>query len=251
MEYVLLWRAYKWEKSKIHTKPLETSASAWGKALGSTEQSWTLLLRDQWSPVFGSDCKDTLNLVLPSSKPFKFQEIQMTVFSEVILLLMSTNFCYDLSSTAAQHLMKKSSSSSRCFCVILEVSVYSTFFQHLTPYSVIHSSAVAALFLNYLKYFLSLPMQFQPETIWFLTQTKRKYKDKGGWGMNGIIHKSMLHWVKYLFRQVLAHPRHNFPMYSTSATSRTHDFLTSVAGQTPLPVRWKLWPPKRSLCQST
>lgn len=76
--------------------------------------------------------------------------------------------------------MKKSTSSSRCFCVILEVSVYSTFFQHLTPYSVIHSLAVATLFLSYLKYFLSLPMQFQPETIWFFAQTKRKYKDQGG-----------------------------------------------------------------------
>lgn len=82
--------------------------------------------------------------------------------------------------------MKKSSSSSRCFCVILEVSVYSTFFQHLIQYSVIHTLAAATLFLNYLEYFLSFRMKFQPETIWFLTETKTKYKDQGGRGMNGI-----------------------------------------------------------------
>lgn len=169
------------------------------------------------------------------------------MFSELILLLMSTNFRYHLSSTTAQHLIKKTSSSSRCFCVILEASVYSTFSQHLTPYLVIHSLAVATFFLNYLKYFLSLPMQFQPETIWFLTRTKRKCKDQGRWGMNGVsIQKHA--WVKYLFRWVLAHPRHHSPMLSTTATSHTHDFLTSVAGQqAPLPGRTKLWPTSKTI----
>lgn len=87
---------------------------------------------------------------------------------------MFTNFHCHVPSIATQHLTKKQSSSSWYFCVILEVSVYSTFFQHLIQYSVIHSLAAATLFLNYLKYFLSLPMKLQRERIWFLTQTKNE-----------------------------------------------------------------------------
>lgn len=71
------------------------------------------------------------------------------------------------------------SSSFKGFCVILEVSVYS-FFQHLIQYSVIHTLAAATLFLNYLKYSPFLSIKFHPETIWFLTQTKTKYKNQGG-----------------------------------------------------------------------
>lgn len=164
-----------------------------------------------------------------------------------MLLLMSTNFQYHLPSIAAQHLMKKTRSSFKCSCVISEVSVYSTFSQHLTPYLVIHSLAVATFFLNYLKYFLSLPMQFQPEKIWFLTQTKSKCKDQGRWGMNGISMQKHA-WVKYLFRWVLAHPMHNSPMLSTTATGHTHDFLTSVAGEwAALSGRRKLWPTSKTI----
>lgn len=120
--------------------------------------------------------------------------------------------------------------------MILEVSVYS-FFQHLTQYSVIHSLAAATLFLNYLKYFLSLPMKFQPETIWFLTQTKNEIQGSG--------------WIRYEWNKYTKPCLTEWSTYSDGymAMSCTHDFPTCVAGeQALLPVRKKngILPPNHS-----
>lgn len=112
-------------------------------------------------------------------------------------------------------------------CDFRSLSIYS-FFQHLTQYSVIHSLAAVTLFLNYLKYFFSLPMKFQPETIWFPTQTKNEIQGSG--------------WIRYEWNKYtktcLTEILTQMCTCSSKAMSCTHDFPTCVAGeQALLPVR--------------
>lgn len=116
MEDVLPWRAHKWEKCNIHTKPPETSAAAWGLPLGGTEQKRTPLRR----------CHHSAEKWLLRHFEFLFAKLktisiprevyQMATFPELTLLISTT-----LLLLPALHLVKKSRSSSRCFCVILEV----------------------------------------------------------------------------------------------------------------------------------
>lgn len=92
-----------------------------------------------------------------------------------LTLLISTTFLL----LPALRLMKKSRSSSRCFCVILEVLCvfFSIFFQCLTPYSVICSLAVATLFLNYLR-----------NLRWHITMLQTQWKSTRGQRTNHNIH---------------------------------------------------------------
>lgn len=174
MEDVLPWRAHRWEKSNIHTKPPESSAAAWGLPLGGIEQKWTPLRR----------CHHSAEKWLLRHFEFLFAKLKtISIPREVykmatlpeLTLLISTTFLL----LPALRLMKKSRSSSRCFCVILEVLCvfFSIFFQCLTPYSVICSLAVATLFLNYLR-----------NLRWHITMLQTQWKSTRGQRTNHNIH---------------------------------------------------------------